>query len=176
VFILINFDLMKELYNQPLPDGIIEWIMVRHKNTEVPESVTNVEITVENGIEGDHYKGKSKKRQVTLIQAEHLEIVAKLLNRPEISPKLTRRNIVVKGINLLAFKDMQFKIGTVVLEYTGLCYPCKTMEQNLGKGGLQAMTGHGGITARVVTSGVASTGDRVEHIAGSYRAGKEAKE
>jgi len=164
---------MKELYNQPFPNGTIEWIGVRHNKAEKPVSVSSVQITTENGIEGDHYKAKSKKRQVTLIQAEHLEFVGKLLNRDAVDPKLTRRNIVVKGINLLAFKNMQFKIGTVSLEYTGLCYPCSTMEKNLGTGGLHAMRGHGGITARVLESGTVNVGDPVEMIAGSFKPSKE---
>ncbi len=160
---------MKALFNKPFPPGSIEWIGVRHKSKELPESVSSVSISIEHGIEGDHYKGKSKKRQVTLIQAEHLEAVAKLLTKSEIEPTLTRRNIVVRGINLLAFKEMQFKIGNVLLEYTGLCHPCSQMEKNLGEGGYHAMRGHGGITARVLESGTVHVGDSVELIAGSYR-------
>lgn len=167
---------MKKLYNQPFPNGSIEWIGVRHDDKTPPASVSSVTITTENGVEGDHYKGKSKKRQVTLIQAEHLESVAKLLNQSEIDPTLTRRNIVVKGINLLAFKNMKFKIGSVTLEYTGQCYPCSMMEKNLGPGGLHAMRGHGGITARVLESGKAAVGDAVELIPDSYDSSKKNEE
>lgn len=167
---------MKKLYNQSFPNGSIEWIGVRHDDKKAPASVSSVSITSENGVEGDHYKGKSKKRQVTLIQAEHLETVAKLLNRSKIDPTLTRRNIVVKGINLLAFKNMQFKIGSVTLEYTGQCYPCSMMEENLGTGGLHAMRGHGGITARVLESGTAAVGDAVELISDSYKPSKGKQE
>ncbi|MES2635979.1 MAG: MOSC domain-containing protein [Pseudomonadota bacterium] len=106
------------------------------------------------------------KRQVTLIQAEHLAVIAQLLGKP-VDAILLRRNLVVSGINLLAakslFRDqtMQLKIGEVVLEITGPCEPCSKMEIALGKGAYNAMRGHGGVTAKVIESGKLSLGDKV---------------
>ena len=113
-----------------------------------------VQINVGNGLEGDRFSGRaSSSRQVTLIQYEHLAVVAACLHREAISPALVRRNIVVSGINLLALKDKRFRVGDVLLEFTGLCHPCSKMERHLGAGGYNAMRGHGGITARVVEAG-----------------------
>jgi hypothetical protein len=36
-------------------------------------------VSIESGLEGDHYNGKNKKRQITLIQKEYLEAVAMML-------------------------------------------------------------------------------------------------
>jgi MOSC domain-containing protein YiiM len=111
---------------------------------------------------GDRFRGRpDSKRQVTLIQAEHLAAVGSMLGRDAIDPALTRRNIVVKGINLLALKDKQFRIGDAVLEMTGLCHPCSRMEKSLGPGGYNAMRGHGGITAKVICEGAIRVGDGV---------------
>ena len=98
---------------------------------------------------------------MTLIQSEHLQAVATLLSKDHIDPALTRRNIVVSGINLLALQDQRFQIGEAILETTGLCYPCSRMEENLGAGGYNAMRGHGGINARVVAEGRIKQGDSV---------------
>ena len=121
-------------------------------------------IVSSDGLDGDHYAGRSGNRSVTLIQSEHLLVIASLLHREEVSPAELRRNIVVSGINLLALKDRRFKIGTAVLEMSGLCHPCSRMEKVLGEGGYNAMRGHGGITASVVIPGTITLKDKVELI------------
>ena len=60
-----------------------------------------VEARVGAGLTGDRFSGKPEsKRQVTLIQAEHLESIGRLLHREGVDPALLRRNIVVSGINV----------------------------------------------------------------------------
>jgi MOSC domain-containing protein YiiM len=141
--------------------GRVDWIGLRPERREALESVSEANITLEDGLVGDHYSGRNKRRQVTLIQTEHLQGVAHMLGRELVDPQLTRRNIVVSGINLLAFKDRRFRIGTAILEMTGPCEPCSRMEENLGPGGYNAMRGHGGITARVIQGGQVKVGDEV---------------
>jgi MOSC domain-containing protein YiiM len=72
---------------------------------------------------------------------------------------LIRRNIVVEGINLNALKNKQFNIGEAILKMTGFCFPCSRMEENLGKGGFNAMRRHGGITYRVIQEGKIGMGN-----------------
>lgn len=142
--------------------GKVEWIGIRTKKRMPLTPIAEVAIDVESGLEGDHYSGKSRKRQVTLIQQEHLEVVAKLLHKKSIDPSLTRRNIVVSGINIQALKGQQFRIGeNLILEGTGNCHPCSRMETNLGTGGYNAMRGHGGLTAKVIQAGIINIGDQV---------------
>jgi MOSC domain-containing protein YiiM len=113
-------------------------------------------------LQGDRFSGTAlSKRQVTLIQAEHLAVIAALLQRDAILPALLRRNIVVRGINLLALKTKTFRVGEALLEMSGLCHPCSKMETILGLGGYNALRGHGGITAKVVLSGLIKRGDKV---------------
>lgn len=146
--------------------GRIEWIGVRPKRKASLVEVELCEITIEDGLAEDHYRKKRGNRQVTLIQAEHLKAVASMLHQKDaINPQLTRRNIVVSGINLNALKDQQFSIGgEVVLEGTGYCHPCSRMEENLGVGGYNAMRGHGGITAKVICGGIIKKGDKLSFI------------
>jgi len=153
---------IKELFTKMPHSGKVEWIGIRSEKRAELTPITEVMIDIKQGLIGDHYKGKSGKRQVTLIQKEHLDVVAKLLRQEKIDPLLTRRNIVVSGINIHALKGQQFRIGNkVVLEGTGDCHPCSRMETNLGEGGYNAMRGHGGLTAKVISEGVIKQGDAV---------------
>lgn len=153
---------LKQLLATFAHPGAVQWIGLRPerraKMLEVSEVLANPSI----GLEGDRFSGKpAAKRQVTLIQHEHLAVMAQLLRREEIDPALLRRNIVVSGINLQALKQRNFKIGAAVLYGTGNCAPCSRMEENLGTGGYNAMRGHGGITAYVVDGGKITVGDSV---------------
>lgn len=141
--------------------GQVKWIGISTGKREPIQCPERVTVQAKTGIDNDHHarSGRSK-RQVTLIQWEHLDVVAKLLGRDEIDPSLLRRNLVVSGINLLALKKKrQFTIGDVVFEGSGPCDPCSRMEELLGPGGYQAMLGHGGITARVLQGGTIRVGD-----------------
>ncbi len=149
----------EELYNFYKP-GKVTWLGLTLTKKGDVEPHQELSISLDNAIEGDH--SRSKNRQVTLIQKENIEQVASFLGKEEIDPTLLRRNIVISGINLMAFKDKNVQIGEeVVLSITGDCHPCKLMEENLGKGGLSAMWGNGGLTCKVVNGGKIKIGDTV---------------
>ena len=142
--------------------GNLEWIGVRPERRAPVASVPRIEAIAGYGLAGDHYASKSNgKRQVTLIQAEHLDAVAKILGKTEVRADGVRRNLVVSGINLYAMRDRTFRIGGVLLEGSGPCDPCSRMEEVLGVGGYNAMRGHGGIVARILESGWLEVGEAV---------------
>lgn len=142
--------------------GTVVWIGVRPAHRAPLLAVQSAQVT-ERGLAGDHARGVN--RAVTLIQAEHLAVLASLTGRDQVLPQELRRNIVVAGINLLALKNARFEIGSALLEGSGSCDPCSRMEAALGQGGLNATRGHGGITARVVRAGTITVGDRVRYSA-----------
>jgi len=147
--------------------GQVQWIGVRPSRGEPMAELETVQISLEKGLEGDRFSGRTgNPRQVTLIQQEHLAVIAGCLGLETLSPSLLRRNIVVSGINLLALKDKYFRIGEALLEFTGLCHPCSKMERQLGEGGYNAMRGHGGITARVCEAGSVRRLDPVFYVQG----------
>jgi MOSC domain-containing protein YiiM len=157
----MSFNLHELLASVPR-NGTVEWLGVRPARREPVLVVDTVEAREDRGLTGDRFRGgASSKRQVTLIQAEHLLVIAQLLGRERVDPALLRRNIVVSGINLLALNGAQFAIGGAVMEGTGLCHPCSRMEETFGAGGYSAIRGHGGITARVIRGGVIRVGDAV---------------
>jgi MOSC domain-containing protein YiiM len=156
--------IIKNLQETLPQKGKVTWIGLRPTSREPVISVNQVAVSQKNALEGDRFKSQfNKKRQVTLIQAEHIDTVSSIIGMA-VSPDLLRRNIVVAGINLLALKGKSFQIGTAILKFTGLCHPCSRMEQNLGPGGWNTMRGHGGITAQVVADGVISVGSEVKVV------------
>lgn len=167
--------------------GRVEWIGLREARRAPIWSVPEAEAHALVGLIGDHGKtapvrlraltgepgeetvahhvapipGGPGRRQVTLLQAEHLPVIAALMGLERATPEMLRRNLLISGIPLLALKDARFGVGEVVLEGTGECHPCSRMEETLGEGGYNAVRGHGGLTARVIRGGVIRRGDPV---------------
>ncbi|AYO96004.1 MULTISPECIES: MOSC domain-containing protein [Xanthomonas] len=144
--------------------GQVTWIGVRPAREVAMQEVDAAQVSTGMGLVGDRYKGGSGKRGVTLIQAEHLPVIAALSGHGTISPATLRRNLVVSGIALIALKGRRFRIGEIELEGTDPCDPCSRMEDALGAGGYNAMRGHGGLCARVLRGGVLRIGDTVQAL------------
>ena len=141
--------------------GRVRWIGLRPAKRAPMVGVDAALTVTGGGLEGDHYGGRSGNRGITLLQAEHLEVIAALAGVGQMAPAALRRNLVVSGINLVALKGQRFRIGEVLLEGTGLAHPCSRMEEVLGTGGYNAMRGHGGLCARVLRGGILRVGDAV---------------
>lgn len=159
--------------------GVLQAILLRPGRGRPALAVPQADAHAGQGLVGDRSHRAAGpgtgKRQVTLIQAEHLPVIAALAGGrwadQGLDALLLRRNLVVSGLNLLAarslFKDqpLVLQLGeTVLLEVTGPCEPCSKMEALLGPGGYNAMRGHGGITARVLRGGRLAVGDVVRCV------------
>ena len=165
---------LRELTRQFAQPGLLQAIFVRPQRGAAAASLPSATALVDRGLSGDRSAARAApaagggKRQVTLMQAEHLPLIAAWSGLGSVDPAALRRNLVVSGINLLAarspFADqvLHLRIGhDVVLRISGPCDPCSKMEALLGRGGYNAMRGHGGVTARVVAGGVLRVGDAV---------------
>lgn len=141
--------------------GAVAWIGLRPAREVGMCEADAAEAVTGKGLIGDRYAGGSGKRGITLIQAEHLPVIAALAGHAAIAPATLRRNLVVEGIPLLALKERRFRIGNVVVQGTGPCDPCSRMEAALGAGGYNAMRGMGGICVRIVEGGTIRRGDAV---------------
>ena len=101
-----NENVLKDLVRIIPQKGKVEWIGIRSKKKKDLSVVESIKVHEGTGLVGDHFKRSSSgKRQVTLIQQEHLNAISSILGKKRINPKLTRRNIVVSGINLLSLKQ-----------------------------------------------------------------------
>lgn len=154
--------LLAALFSAPVNPGRVVWMGIRPARREPVIPLESMVVEAGNGVVGDRYKtSTSGRRQITLIQAEDIEAIASYMRMESIDPGLLRRNIMVRGINLLAMKDKRFRIGNALFEYTGDCHPCSRMEEILGVGGYNAVRGHGGVTARILGSGTIKLGDAI---------------
>lgn len=153
---------LARLIAAPALPGRVDWIGLRPERRAPIAVADSAQLDAREGLVGDRYASRTGgKRQVTLIQAEHLAVIGAFLGRAGPDPAELRRNIVVSGLNLLALKGRRFALGDALLEATGECHPCSRMEEILGPGGYNAMRGHGGITARVLEGGTIRRGDSV---------------
>lgn len=141
--------------------GRVVWIGLRPVRLDPLHPVEAAEIA-EAGLVGDH--ARPGKRALSLIQAEHLAVIAALAHRREVGFADLRRNIAVAGVNLAALRGRRVVIGGAEIEVTGPCAPCSRMEATLGPGGYSAMRGHGGVTAAVLRPGPVRLGDRVTPV------------
>ncbi len=156
--------------------GRVDAILLRPARGQRAVLADRAEARVGLGLVGDRSAAArqadpKRRRQVTLIQAEHLAVVAALLGKTGIDPAGLRRNLVVSGVNLIATRSLlkgqvlclvfgndPGAADTAMFEVSGNCDPCSAMEAELGFGGYNAMRGHGGVTARVVREGWIESG------------------
>jgi len=168
---------LRDLLRQYPQAGRLDAIVLRRQRGVAVSSVASAQALAGRGLQGDRTALRAAgpagggKRQVTLLQAEHLPLLAGWAGLAALDPALLRRNLVVSGLNLLSarspFPDqaVHLHLGEeVVLELTGPCDPCSKMEAVLGHGGYNLMRGHGGLTARVLQGGRLQVGDRVRAV------------
>ncbi|CAM3785092.1 MOSC domain-containing protein [Roseateles saccharophilus] len=145
--------------------GRLEAIIVRGAPREPARRVEQTQALAGIGLADDRLgrRGEAElsTRQVTLIQQEHLPLIAAFARSAPVDPVGLRRNLVVSGINLLSLKNQTLRVGEALLQIVGPCAPCSRMEEVVGPGGYAAMRGHGGMTARILEGGLLRVGDVV---------------
>ncbi len=135
------------------------------------QSVAEAVAEAGRGLVGDRYHARrgamsrwpGPHREVSIVAEEALAEAAALLGRP-LTGADTRRNLLVRGVNLEALLKQRFRIGTVLFEGVQRCHPCAYLERVQGIEGLfKAMKGHGGLRARILEGGTLHVGDALEH-------------
>ena len=154
------------MINKSVP-GKLEWIGVREVQGNI-KSLDSVLAIKGEGLEGDKITfKKSKKRQVTLMQKEHISVILSLAQEKDQSrirkiQYYFKRNLLISKCNVQNLKGKIFTIGDAKFLGTGDCKPCKKIENLLGVSMLDAMQGMGGITALVAESGIIKINDQLK--------------
>lgn len=137
----------------------IHSILLRPERKAAPRLVTEA-IIRKNGIEGDHHFKPDSKRTVTLISNKALAEVAAIVGFPGNAHEASRRNICVDTLPEENMIGKKIALGDeVLLEVTCYCAPCKRMDENFGKGAVEAMHEKAGWGAVVLREGGVKTGD-----------------
>ena len=143
--------------------GTIEWVHVVASKGAPAMPVAFAEVVTNHGISGDWRTRSGSRRQLTLVDADVLEDVARTLGI-EVAPGASRRQVTVRGMDLNAAIGHHVAVGEVVIEVSLACDPCEQMEVAIGPGGRAALEGRGGICGRVLSGGTIRPGDIVRLV------------
>lgn len=125
-----------------------------------------MEVVAGRGIRGDRFFGRATRlaSSVSFVAAEALEAVEYDLGLApgSLDARLTRRNIVTRGVDLNALRHSAFGLdtgdGTVWFDAAGETSPCAWMDDRLAPGARDALRGRGGLRANPTSSGVLRLG------------------
>lgn len=125
------------------------------------------ELVTGKGIVGDRFFGKAAHMDaaVTVFAVEALESIAAELGAGPLDPLLTRRNVMVRGVELAPLLGHEFTLesgGDVVRLKAGRpAHPCAWMDEMLAPGAHKAMRGRGGVRCQVIAGGLLHRGPAV---------------
>jgi MOSC domain-containing protein YiiM len=118
--------------------------------------VPAVECVAERGIKGDRFfdHQENYQGQITFFSAEVFAGVCARLGVDNKSPGVTRRNVIVSGVDLNSLIGKTFETQGLVFAGVCECRPCHWMDGAIAPGAEMALRGYGGLRARILTGGI----------------------
>jgi hypothetical protein len=116
----------------------------------------SIECVAGKGIVGDRFFGfkEDYKGQVTFFSHEVYERLCEQFQITGVPPSVFRRNIITRGVELNGLIGQEFELQGLRFLGTQESAPCHWMNQAFAVGAEEAMKGHGGLRAKILTSGV----------------------
>jgi MOSC domain-containing protein YiiM len=108
------------------------------------------------GIEGDRFLDykKAYKGQITFFELETYTALCQRFSVTEKYPGVFRRNVITCGVDLASLIGTEFEVQGVRFFGTEESRPCYWMESAFAPGAEEALRGHGGLRARILTDGL----------------------
>ena len=129
--------------------------------TEPMEEVAEAECVAGSGLRGDRFFDfkADYKGQITFFEWEVWQRLGEELNVPHPPPSVFRRNVIVKGMDLNRLIKKEFTIQGMRFLGTQECAPCHWMDQAFAPGAEEALKGHGGLRAKILSDGMLRVGE-----------------
>ncbi len=118
-------------------------------------AVPAVECVAGRGLVGDRFLDYKDDYagQITFFAGEVYDEIRRVLNQPDRSAGVFRRNVLTRGVDLNTFIGREFEVQGVRFAGTRECSPCYWMDQAFGPGAEAWLKGRGGLRARILSSG-----------------------
>ncbi|MEP1198697.1 MOSC domain-containing protein [Tateyamaria sp.] len=113
------------------------------------------------GIDTGTYSAQPDVREVTLIEVETLEALARD-HDIVLDPQEHRRNLTTRDVPLNHLVGRQFRVGDVVLEGGRLNYPCRYIDMITKKTICDLLEHRSGLNCRIVMGGTIRPGDPIQ--------------
>lgn len=119
------------------------------------ESVDTVECVAGRGLVGDRYFDHKEdyKGQITFFDWAVYQRIKNDFNYPDLDATKFRRNVLLEGVDLNTLIGKKFTLQGIEFEGAEECRPCYWMDESVTPGVHEALKGHGGLRARILTSG-----------------------
>ncbi|MDX6805822.1 MOSC domain-containing protein [Terrihabitans rhizophilus] len=156
--------------------GTLLHIHIAEAASHEMEELSEANLVAGRGIEGDRYflgtgtySPKPDIREVTLIEIEALEALAKndppLQSGPiTLAPIDHRRNLTTRGVPLNHLVGKRFRVGETVLRGGRLNFPCKYLEELLGSPVFLPLYNRSGLNCTIESGGTIRPGDPIEPL------------
>ena len=159
------FSWLKEWRAEQLSGTLVD-IFIADTKGQAMRRIEQIEAITGVGLAGDRYatgRGHWKLTdacQVTLVTEQGL-IEAGQRGGLSFADGEHRRNLVVRGIPLDAFRGRQVRIGSALFAFHRLRPPCGYLDRLVGSGTGKALAKHGGIGLSVIEGGKLRLNDEV---------------
>jgi len=118
--------------------------------------VPMLECVAGRGIRGDRYFDfkDDYKGQITFFSLDVFDELCQVLRLGRRSPADTRRNIIVRQVDLNELIGQDFEVQGARFHGTQECRPCYWMDRAIAPGAEEFLKGRGGLRAKILTSGM----------------------
>ncbi len=140
--------------------GRVEAIYVAAVHGELPHEIDVAVAHAGRGIEGDRNFDDMDSCHITLIEAEAFDGL-QARHGFAITPLESRRQVLVRGIDLGELIGRRFQVGDVECEGEERCEPCNDLARMVQTQAVLRGLLHTGLRARIVKSGSIRPGDTV---------------